>query len=589
MSPWEEKEEMAKGKSKIKSSEGLAPPQARSLRSRKRECPSDDISLTDDVQAPHQQDAEEYNTALVSTSPHCPQSPAQECAKTTNQQEADQACATKQEKDAGCFTNVELKEQDANNPQNDSQLGVIQVLSENFTNKSGTNEEENDLDECNRSPYDTRTDQLQVFSPITKEDVQSCPVALNGQENSDVESNQHTGPEEPINVCLGDVPKRSAAGLPAKKKRRMGMCGLTEKERSHFLMTQKRENWQNREDKVEKPICENTAEPVTLEENTSSLPLPSSPPSIPADGQNVGPREEEIKLQPSHCKGDERTHRAESEACAAVSPSDGSTAGFDSGCSEGKGCEHEDGIVTDSEQAGDLDHLAEKEAGEDLGSQKLQQLKVCTNEIMAKVPKNQEEAGSAEANCSSAMSFCTSQDEKSDGQAPLLQVDSVTGTRDEKEEGMNGNVFSGDGADKDASCSHTLMGGLNCGSVELCETAATPSVSERKDSRDPDEPAAGPSAVHADRLQTLSLTADSFGSGCLDYVSDSQLNTIVLIEDEMMQKEEDPDSSDCDEDGTDLICGLIRELSSLNRRVMAAHRELESLRRSSKGSRNLAR
>lgn len=30
-----------------------------------------------------------------------------------------------------------------------------------------------------------------------------------------------------------------------------------------------------------------------------------------------------------------------------------------------------------------------------------------------------------------------------------------------------------------------------------------------------------------------------------------------------MQKEEDPDSSDCDEDGTDLICGLIRELSSL--------------------------
>lgn len=177
-----------------------------------------------------------------------------------------------------------------------------------------------------------------------------------------------------------------------------------------------------------------------------------------------------------------RTHRAESEACAAVSPSDDSTAGFDFGCSEGKGCEREDGIVTDSEQAGDLDHLTEKEAGEDLGSQKLQELKVCTNEIMAEVPKSQEEAGSAEANCSSAMSFCTSQDEKSDGQALLLQVDSVTGTRDEKEEEISGNVFSGDGADKNASCSHTSMGGLNCGSVEICETAATPSVSERKDS-----------------------------------------------------------------------------------------------------------
>lgn len=178
-----------------------------------------------------------------------------------------------------------------------------------------------------------------------------------------------------------------------------------------------------------------------------------------------------------------RTHRAVSEACAAVSPSDGSTAGFDSGCSEGKGCEREDGIVTDSEQAGDLDHLAEKEAGEDLGSQKLQELKVCTNEIMAEVPKNQEEAGLAEANCSSAMSFCTSQDEKTVHlQALLLQVDSVTGTRDEKEEEISGNVFSGDGADKNASCSHTSMGELNCGSVEICETAATPSVSERKDS-----------------------------------------------------------------------------------------------------------
>lgn len=201
---------------------------------------------------------------------------------------------------------MELQEQDANNPKNDSQLEDLQVLSENFTNKSGTNEEEMDLDECNRSLYDTRTDQLKVFLPITKEHVQSCPVALNGKENSDVESNQHIGPEEPTNVCLGDVTKGSVAGLPAKKKRRMGMCGLTEKERSHFLMTQKRENGQNREGKVEKPICENTAEPVTVEENTSSLPLPSSPPSIPADGQNGEPREEEIKLQPSHCKGDER-------------------------------------------------------------------------------------------------------------------------------------------------------------------------------------------------------------------------------------------------------------------------------------------
>ncbi|RVE75808.1 hypothetical protein OJAV_G00002270 [Oryzias javanicus] len=73
---------------------------------------------------------------------------------------------------------------------------------------------------------------------------------------------------------------------------------------------------------------------------------------------------------------------------------------------------------------------------------------------------------------------------------------------------------------------------------------------------------------------------DSHGArGCSDYVSDSQLNTIVFTE-ELMEDEY------CLEDATELLCGIISELSSVNRRVMAAHRELENLRRSRKASRN---
>ncbi|XP_064857130.1 protein kintoun-like isoform X2 [Oncorhynchus nerka] len=69
---------------------------------------------------------------------------------------------------------------------------------------------------------------------------------------------------------------------------------------------------------------------------------------------------------------------------------------------------------------------------------------------------------------------------------------------------------------------------------------------------------------------------DPFGVLPLDDVSDSQLNTITLTEKEEEEKEEGH------EDATELVCGLIRELSYLNRVVMATHRELESLRRGNK-------
>lgn len=85
----------------------------------------------------------------------------------------------------------------------------------------------------------------------------------------------------------------------------MGMCGLTEKERSHFLQTRKRENGQNGPEIVEKQICNNAADFEAQEEVISSPPFPSSPPT--PVGSVTEQNKAEIKLQRSQCGGDDRS------------------------------------------------------------------------------------------------------------------------------------------------------------------------------------------------------------------------------------------------------------------------------------------
>ncbi|KAG7491426.1 hypothetical protein MATL_G00003540 [Megalops atlanticus] len=71
----------------------------------------------------------------------------------------------------------------------------------------------------------------------------------------------------------------------------------------------------------------------------------------------------------------------------------------------------------------------------------------------------------------------------------------------------------------------------------------------------------------------------------LGSLSDSQLNNIAFSPSECSETADDADnSSEQQEDATELVCGLIKELSSLNRTVMAAHRELDNLRRGNKAS-----
>ncbi|XP_045565588.1 uncharacterized protein DDB_G0290685 isoform X2 [Salmo salar] len=108
------------------------------------------------------------------------------------------------------------------------------------------------------------------------------------------------------------------------------------------------------------------------------------------------------------------------------------------------------------------------------------------------------------------------------------------------------------------------------GSEENNLAAVTPGGSEENNH------STTPDLTRADDDATV---VDPFGALALNYVSDSQLNTITLTEKEEEEKEEGH------EDATELVCGLIRELSYLNRAVMATHRELESLRRGNKTAR----
>ncbi|XP_071359906.1 uncharacterized protein [Trachinotus anak] len=554
---------------------------------------------------------EENNTTVAGTSL---QSSLQECAKIADEQDQavglsclinqDDSKEEKHEEETNVYlTNMTVKafegqeETTVTSPSNDSEVVGFRVHTDNDTNKNGI--EEITSQEGVGSPSQTYNDQLQVFLP-TSEEGDACVSAsekkLAAKDNSQclLERNYEAGQEEPSNLCMADakeITKEAEAGLPAKKKRRMGMCGLTERERSQFLKTQKHENGQNRAERVERQIyISNTADLVAQEEVMSSLLCPSSPLSISVD-HITEQNEAEMKLQASLCGGDDR---AETEVHIAVTTSDGTGTVCEPGCSEGKSCEAEGGTEAVPEQSGapKSDPPAQDEVEEHVWNSEQQEVKGITTEIMTKTPEIQRKDGevrSSEADCSPAVNFdtnppqCEETEKKRDGrESSSLQVHRTTKTISERKEEKIADAHVGAEVEG-ASSTFAQTGGFNCGFVELCEAAVTPTGSERKESYDlDDEPS--PSTGNTEHTETRD-TADPFGSGCLDYVSDSQLNTIVLIG-EVMEKEGDPGSSDCHEDATDLICGLIRELSSLNQKVMATHRGLENLRRGSKTPRS---
>ncbi|XP_041837871.1 uncharacterized protein LOC121637708 isoform X2 [Melanotaenia boesemani] len=510
---------MVKGKAQLNSREDIPPPQTRSLRSRKREHQSDEAPETDNVPAAlHQKENEEDVTGIVAS---LLESLLQECAAVTNQQNqaAEQICFKKVEKHAETSkvkTNMAATRQEVEtftSSNNHSRLESCGLHTSNDTQKSRKNKEETTSETSNISPNQTPADQLQVILPISEDAAESCAAALenqvDGEENSSLERNQDISKDQSSTISLNDV-KEPAVALPAKKKRRMGMCGLTEKKWSQFLQAQKHENGLNRGEKVENLIHNETADFMILEEDSSST-LPPSPLCIKA-GCITDQSEAELKLQSGPCGENDRV---ETEIHFTVTTSDGT------------GTSEVDTVsVTEPTANPESCQLVEKDEEEGLVENlDMPELKEPTAENLAEMCKTQikkMEEGPTEAHLSSAITCHRSQKEEPNNQnavkAALPQMIGTTVTDDRKEE-VTGAA--------NCNAADTKSRGPNCDSVELCEAAVTPGVPEKENNCDLDEPAVGTTTVNAEHTQTRNPD-DTFGSGCIDYVSDSQLNTIIL-------------------------------------------------------------
>ncbi|XP_029919205.1 uncharacterized protein LOC115367382 isoform X2 [Myripristis murdjan] len=469
----------------------------------------------------------------------------------------------------------------------------LRVDSTSENNPGGKKEEEVVKQEPNSSPSHTSSDQPRPSTPASR-------VAVFKEQRCGGESSEHNmegvqdAQQEPTGVYMShDNGKEPATWCPAKKKRRMGMCGLTEKERSHFLQTQKRENGQNGTVGNERHKSDKVGE----EEMTCSASL-SSPPSIAAVSVTEQ-IETDLKLQSGYCEVEDR---AETDVHIAMTTSDGTRNGGDpAGSSEGHTCQADPSNVPHPAQVSDSELDPPAEDGEHLGvshalvGEEQQEQGGSTVETAVKKDETQTKdgddgSGMLDRDPGSTFPTNTSQNEGSEreqrdgSQASAGQMDSVVRRTNGRVEGTGGEAWDGDGDEAMASTRATKPGVLSCGSVDVCSATVSPSGSAGEGNCGPkDTHGTGPAPGNTERPQTR-LTPDPFGSGSLDYVSDSQLNSIVLIDD-MMEHDWDLSSSDCCEDATDLVCGLIRELSSLNRTVMATHRELENLRRGNKVSR----
>ncbi|KAL7845372.1 hypothetical protein AOLI_G00235640 [Acnodon oligacanthus] len=100
---------------------------------------------------------------------------------------------------------------------------------------------------------------------------------------------------------------------------------------------------------------------------------------------------------------------------------------------------------------------------------------------------------------------------------------------------------------------------------DTCDPLVTPDITQ--------EPVSNPTLTPATEFpQDHDIVPLSLCS-----VTDSQLNSIALSLE--MDNQPIPEACLYQEDASELVCGLVKELSSLNRIVMAAHRETELLRR----------
>ncbi|KAF6739133.1 hypothetical protein FQA47_001488 [Oryzias melastigma] len=433
---------MAKGKTKISSrSEDSAPPPARSLRSRKREAESNDVGQTANVQAPlHLKGVEEVTTAAK---------PLQECAVIVHQlcQSVEQSCLTRPD------------EATKEKPTDESEVSFLSTAAPKSSSSCNENQAESWADPQNRcSPIRSR------ISEVSEASSTSVEKEVEGQQEQ----------------------QESAPAFPAKKRRRMGSCGLTEGERSRIL--------------------------GNSEKKPSRV------------------KDSEMKLQQAELQAADAAELQQAEL---------------------KQAELQQAELKKAEL-----QQAELQQQEELQQAELKKAELQHADENRRAPTEPPISSLYRADPDSESAPQSTQREHSEGPEENIRLD---GEEDAPPQTVN--------AEEGTSSTEAPTTGHRCGSVEP-PTEIPADSEETCNGGSTDAPAAA-----------LGSGRDSHSThGCSDDVSDSQLNTIVFTE-ELMEDQY------CLEDASELLCGIISELSSINRRVMAAHRELEKLRRSRKASR----
>ncbi|XP_024115162.1 involucrin isoform X2 [Oryzias melastigma] len=617
---------MAKGKTKISSRSDSAPPPARSLRSRKREAESNDVGQTANVQAPlHLKGVEEVTTAAK---------PLQECAVIVHQlcQSVEQSCLTRPD------------EATKEKPTDESEVSFLSTAAPKSSSSCNENQAESWAGE-DAIDDDSKRQQATAVVEIHRSTEQMFTDPLQDSEVSEASS---TSVEKEVEGQQEQ--QESAPAFPAKKRRRMGSCGLTEGERSRILGNSEKKPSRVKDNEMK--VC---YDPVA-----SDTPLRSS--SYESGKKQAEPQQAELQqqeeLQQAELKQAElqqaelqqvelkkaELQQAELQQQEELQQAELKQAELQQAelqQAELKHAELEQAEVQQAElQQAELQEAelkqAEKQQVElqqaelqqaELKQTEVQQAELLQAELLQAELKHAEleqaevqQAGLQQAELQQAelkkaelqqaelkkaeLQQAELQQQEELQQAELKKAElqhadenrrapteppisslyradpdsesAPQSTQREHSEGPEENIrLDGEedappqtvNAEERTSSTEAPTTGHRCGSVEP-PTEIPADSEETCNGGSTDAPAAA-----------LGSGRDSHSThGCSDDVSDSQLNTIVFTE-ELMEDQY------CLEDASELLCGIISELSSINRRVMAAHRELEKLRRSRKASR----
>ncbi|XP_059904354.1 uncharacterized protein LOC132454779 isoform X2 [Gadus macrocephalus] len=537
---------MGRGRTKSPSSLGPVQPQQRALRSRRRES-----AMSSEKQTKHNPPE-----AL----PPCPPQPAapgptQEPAPTSGR--------------AGPGMDWAVTESDGETSGLTSSLKTTTLSEHNPDNREDSMEvEDQSLTSSTCTDGNTIHDNMDLCGALTEvgeggeaEGFETLYPTGRMKEEEDGTEHQRSDP-----VCSAEDRESGTEpveGMLSRKRKRMGVCVLTEKERSHFLKKHENEKLQNEAEEKRVGDTGRTGDSdVELEEDPDEeshseagegwvVSVFNSPVT---QGIKVGPLTEQSELEeepapPTGGAGDSSSEAACEEGSDAVSPTDPVRS------------EESDPRARASEDCG-RGPLSDREARlpmEMAGRKDEPEKQENVKEAVA-------EPHRAPTQVPSSVNIDLTESQREEVQTPQQPTDSSATT---------GGLSETQGSQPSHSLMDTGLGRSEPIGTPPGPAAAAPSGGEENGNSGPLEEvdiAASP----APQPLLARATPDLVGFGPFDYISDSQLQDISLME----AQGGGPPSL---EDASAQVRGLGQELSYLNRIVMATQRKVELFRRGNRG------